>query len=156
MTFDEYHHGYSYGRGMMSLLGTPARLGLAQIAIAFILLVFALSRRFGRPIPLAESTRQRSEYLSSMSALLRKARATGLAKSELGHMFLRETAVTLGLPPSADPDAILEAANRRCPDKAPALRQLVIEAAEPPHDGMDEAHVLSLAARWHRMRKELK
>lgn len=154
MTFDEYHQGYGRAPGITSLLGLPARLGLAQMAMAFLLLVFAVSRRFGRPIPLRESARQRSEYISSMSSLLRRARAGKLVRLELGRKFREDAAVLLGLPPTAEDEAILEAAMRRRPEKSEALRELLTAASRLDAD-MDEGTLLALTGRWHDMRKEL-
>ncbi|MCE5200321.1 MAG: DUF4350 domain-containing protein [Armatimonadota bacterium] len=152
--FDEYHHGYGETKGIMSLIDTPARLGLVQIAIAFLLLVFASSRRFGKPIPLMEGTRQRGEYLSSMASLLRKAKATDLVRKELGRRFLADIATTVGLVPNASVDAIIEAVDRRHPDKVETLRTLC-NAAESYDQDNSEADILALARRWHKMRKEL-
>ena len=148
--FDEYHHGYGRSPGITSLIETPARLGLAQIGLAFILMAFAVSRRFGNPIPLREGERQRSEYLTSMSSLLRRAHAFRAVRSELERKFMEDAATALGLPSAAGRNDILEAAVRRRPDKADALRSLL---SGPPE--ADESALLALAARWHQMRKEL-
>jgi hypothetical protein len=155
ITFDEYHHGYNEGEGITSLLGAPARLGLAQLAMAFILLLFAVSRRFGQVLPLVEGERHRGEYLGSMSSLLRKAHATRMVHSELGHRFIHDIALILGLPPTATPDEIIAAATQRRPDKADALRRLIEAATGPLFNAYDESAMLALAKQWHRMRKEL-
>ncbi len=154
VTFDEYHHGYSEGEGIMSLIGSPAKLGLAQILVAFFLLLFAASRRFGRIIPLMEGTRQRGEYLSSMSSLLRKAQANGVVRKELGRRFLGDIALAMGLPPTSDAEIILSIAADKHPDKLAALRELCIEATSDD-DAIHETALLALAKRWHKMRKEL-
>jgi hypothetical protein len=108
-------------------------------------------------VPLNEGTRQRSEYLASMSSLLRKAQATGLVKRELGRHFLKDISHTLGLPPNADPQVIIQAAELRYPDKAAELRHL-IEAASAPQENEteSESYLLALARQWHRMRKEIR
>ena len=129
ITFDEYHHGYSSGEGIMSLLSKPAKLGLGLLGVAFLLLLFSVSRRFGRPIELKEGARQRGEYLSSMSSLLHRAKATDLVRKELGKKFLADAAAVLGLAPNAGLDQILQAATVRCPDKAAELEKLGNEAA---------------------------
>lgn len=154
VTFDEYHHGYGKKKGLLSLIGLPAKLGLIQIGMAFVLLIFAVSRRFGTPIQLKEGTRERSEYLSSMSSLLRRAHATSVVRTELGRRFLDDIAAVLSMPPRSDPDAIIQKAVMRYPDKAGALRELIDEAASAGESGSD-ANMLSLAIRWHHIRKEL-
>lgn len=156
ITFDEYHHGYGETEGITSLIGRPAKLGLAQVLFAFILLVFAASRRFGRPIPLQEGGRQRSEYLASMASLLRRARATRAVKVELERRFLEDVCQAMGLPPTAEPDLVLRAARRRRPDKADELRRLISMPSASPDEAFDELSLLALEAQRHKMRKELR
>ena len=143
ITFDEYHHGYCTGQGMGSLLSTPAWLGLGAIGIGFLLVVVNGSCRFGRAFPLVEAARQRGEYLSSMSALLRKANATDLVVFELGGRFLRDCAEALGVSPGSGVDAILEAASKRRPEKVAELRDLC--TAVTARQRYSEADVLVLA-----------
>ncbi|MCX6344807.1 MAG: hypothetical protein NT018_07010 [Armatimonadetes bacterium] len=154
VTFDEFHHGYGTEEGIMSLISVPAKLGLAALAFAFLLLLFATSRRFGRIVPLMEGTRQRGEYLGSMSALLRKAHATDIVREELGRRFINDVARSLGLSPNAGLAAIMEAASSRHPDKVSALNELCMAATEKGSKS-NEASVFALARKWHKMRKEL-
>ncbi len=154
VTFDEYHHGYGGQKGIMSLIDLPAKIGLGVIAVAFILLVFSASRRFGKPIPLLEEGRQRGEYLSSMSALLRRGRATELVRQELGQRFLSETAIAVGVAPESKVDTIILAAEKRYPDKVAVLRELC-EAAVSNAPVNDETAILTMARRWHKMKEEL-
>lgn len=151
--FDEYHHGYNEQGGILSLLGAPAKLGLGQLAVAFLLLILAVSRRFGRPVFLTEGARHRSEYLSSMSSLLRRAHAEELIRRELGGKFRRDAAAALGLPQNAAPEAIVEAAARQRPEHVEAVRELV--NATGARTELGEAGIMTLAKRWHKMRKEL-
>jgi hypothetical protein len=154
VTFDEFHHGYGSEKGIMSLLGAPAKLGLAVIGLAFLLLVFAASRRFGRPVPLMEGTRQRGEYLSSIASLLRKAHSTDLVRKELGQRFLGDVAQSVGVAPGSHVETILEAAQKRHPDKITELTELCNAAVSGI--GVDnEAAALAMAKRWHKMREDL-
>lgn len=155
ITFDEFHHGYGAQQGIMSLLDTPARLALAELALAFVILVFASSRRFGRVIPLREGVRQRGEYLGSMSALLKRARATDLVREELGRRFLADVAGTVGVSPHAGVGAIIDAATIRRPDKASEIQQLCTAAATADPTA-NEATLVALARKWQKMRKELR
>lgn len=155
ITFDEFHHGYGRAPGLMSLIGTSAKIGLAQILFGFILLVFAVSRRFGRPIPLREGTRERSEYLSSMASLLKRAHATGIVRQELERKFLEDIAVVLGLPPIAEPDIILSTAISKRPDISDELYKLLAHTSAAPDEALDETEILLTAAKWDKMRKEL-
>ncbi len=151
VTFDEYHNGYGRAPGITSLIGGPAKIGLMQLFMAFILLVLAVSRRFGRPVYLSEGARQRSEYLSSMSSLLRKAHAVKVVNTELERKFLQDVAGSLGLPVNADREAILEVCTRRRPDKASELRQLIFVS----DDRLDDNTLMALTIRRNHLRKEL-
>ncbi|MHB0997870.1 MAG: DUF4350 domain-containing protein [Armatimonadota bacterium] len=155
VTFDEFHHGYGRAPGLMSLIGTSARIGLAQILMAFLLLIFAVSRRFGRPVPLREGGRQRNEYLTSMASLLKRAHATNIVKQEIERKYLEDIALILGLPPVAEPDLILSAAIEKRPDMAQELHKLLGERSSSPDEAFDESVLLSLAVKWHKLRKEL-
>ncbi len=155
VTFDEFHHGYGTQEGIMSLIGFPAKLGLATLAFAFLLLVFATSRRFGQIVPLIKVTRQRGEYLGSMSALLKKAHATDIVLEELGRRFINDVAHSMGLSPNAGLVAIMQEASVRYPEKVNALSELC-QAATEKGSRANEASVFALARKWHKMRKELK
>jgi len=150
VTFSEYHHGYGRAPGIWSLFDTPTRLGIAQVGLAFLLLLFAVSRRFGAPVPLREGVRQRSEYLSSMASLLRRAHATDAARRELERKFREDITCALGLPSDADTSSIVEAAGRTHSDKAERLRLLLTDRS----GGASEGELLALANRWYQMRKE--
>ncbi|HUV05841.1 MAG TPA: hypothetical protein VMX94_12125 [Armatimonadota bacterium] len=151
VTFSEYHHGYGRAPGIWSLFDTPTRLGIAQVGLAFLLLLFAVSRRFGAPVPLREGVRQRSEYLSSMASLLRRAHATDAARRELERKFREDIACALGLPSDADASSIVEAAGRTHSDQAERLRRLLADTS----GGANEGELLALADRWYQMRKEI-
>lgn len=155
VTVDEYHHGYGQGKGMMSLISKPAKIGLGLLFAGFVILVFAVSRRFGRPIHLREASRQRGEYLSSMSSLIQRAQAIGLVRRELGGKFRREIAVALGCSPDSSDDAILAAAQLRCPDKVSDIADLLNAASAPAVRDESETGVFLLTRRWHKLRKEL-
>jgi len=134
----------------MSLIGTSARLGILQLGMAFVLMLFAVSRRFGKPIYLREGARYRSEYLSSMSSLLRKARALDVVRRELDRKFREDMCHWLGLAPDAGADAILSAAELRRPDRVAELGALL-----RGESAADEKSVLALQSRRDNLRKEL-
>ena len=155
VTFDEFHHGYGRAPGLMSLIGSFARIGLGQILFGFLLLIFAVSRRFGRPIPLREGNRQRNEYLSSMSSLLKNAHALSVVKQEIERKNLESIAVMLGLPPLAEPDLILAAAEKKHPDIAKELRELLTQRTSSPDEMYSESELLAYTSTLHKLRKEL-
>ena len=152
ITFDEFHQGYgSHSGGLLSLIGVPAKLGLLQLFAAFILLVFAGSRRFGRPVPLREGVRTRNEYLRSMSMLIRKARATSAVRVQLERHFLDEIARMIGLPPNADEANIEDAMKVRRPDKVEKFRKLLSAS----HASESESSLFALEIERSKFRKEL-
>ena len=76
--FDEYHHGFAENLAW-ALTPTWSRWALAQFLVAFGVLVYARSRRFGRVVPLLRESRERNEFLTTMTALLRQGEASRLA-----------------------------------------------------------------------------
>lgn len=150
ITFDEYHHGYGRRKGIMSLIDRWGRLGLLQLGVAFVLLILAVSRRFGRPIHLREGIRVRSEYLTSMSSLLRRANAVDAVRKSLDGKFISDVCRWLGLPPNSDIPVILEKARYQCPEKVADL-----EALLRSDSSTDEKSLLILQARRNQLRKEL-
>lgn len=114
--FDEYHHGYGAGMTVWTLMPSLAKLGTAKLALAFVLLLFTLAWRFGAPrLPAEERfTRSRAEYLTSMSAVLERARATHVVRDRLLVLLRRELGRRLGVSPHA-PLADFVEANRRRP-----------------------------------------
>lgn len=148
--FDEYHHGYGGREGIVSLIGPSARLGLLQLGMAFLLLLFAAGRRFGNPIYLREGARFRSEYLGSMSSLLRRAKALGVARDELDRKFAGDVCKLLGLPPDAGAQTISSAMESRRPDRVAELASLLHSDS-----AVDEKSLIALQARRNQLRKEL-
>jgi len=108
--FDEYHHGYGERRSLLSLLPPLARLGLLQLVVALMLLLFSVGRRFGAPVTVEEQKRVRGEYLSAMSILLRRAGAVDLAADRLKERFRRDLAAASRLPHNASEQELARAA----------------------------------------------
>ncbi len=155
--FDEYHHGFGKSRGVLSLLAPVARLGLAQLVIAWLLLTYAVSRRFGGRVPdEGRVRRSRSEYLSGMASLLGRARAVDLAVAQVRRRFLSDATRVLGLPRDAEEPALLAAAAARGVDPE-RLRSLLERADKITRDRdrtrQDEA--LAVARELCEVRSEL-
>lgn len=143
--FDEYHHGY----GQVSLwtfTPTPVKVALGQLALAVLLAMYALGRRFGAVVPLERGRRQRSEFLGTMTALLRKGQATRLALRTAYDAATQRLRMELGLPPDVEAAEIARAATRIRPEVGEklgaALRQCrgVLEGPET----LTEARALAL------------
>jgi hypothetical protein len=78
---DEYHHGYGRVSSVFEYLGNSfGAASLAQAALAALLFLALLGRRFGPPRPMLEPQRRSSmEYVRAMGELFHRARAPGLA-----------------------------------------------------------------------------
>jgi uncharacterized protein DUF4350 len=155
--FDEYHHGYGAERGVLSLLAPIARLGLAQLAVAWLLLLYTVSRRFGGRVPdEGRVRRSRSEYLGSMTSLLRRARAVDLAVSQVRRQFLNDAHRALGLPRDAEPSALLASAATRGVDPE-RLRSLLdrAERLTATRDRGQQDEALAVARELARVRRQL-
>lgn len=97
IVFDEFHHGYAAGGGALARLGTGARLSLVQLCVAALVLLLAARRRLGTPQEAVETARRSPvEYVQSLAALLRRAKAAPRVAAMLGKGFERDVAVRLG------------------------------------------------------------
>lgn len=156
LLFDEYHHGYGARETLWTIAPTPVKLGLIQLTVALLLLVFSLSRRLTAPVPLPGQERARAEYLTSMATLLQRAGATGAALGQAHEAFRAQACSRLGLPAGAGTAAIVAAVRPR--SRGLALRvKSALERAE-----LLEAHrrppvdlVLAAVQNLYTLRKEL-
>ena len=143
--FDEYHHGF--GEGVVwGLLPLPVKVMLAQLLLAFVVLAYARSRRFGRIIPLESGARERSEFLGTMTVLLRKGGATRLALRTAHDGARRRLRQQLGLPAEADGEEIARAAARVNPESREKLKTALerAQAALASTSELSEARAMTL------------
>jgi len=143
--FDEYHHGF--GEGVVwGLLPLPVKVMLAQLLLAFLVLAYARSRRFGRIIPLGSGPRERSEFLGTMTALLRKGGATRLALRTAHDGAVHRLRQQLGLPAEADGEEIARAAARVNPESRGKLKSALerAQAALTSTDEVPESRAMTL------------
>jgi hypothetical protein len=152
--FDEYHHDFGAGATVWSVAPVLTKLGIVQVAIAFLLLLLTLAWRFGAvQLPLEERfSRSRAEYLTSMADLLNRVHATHVVlqrqRSRLGRALGRR----FGLPVNAPLQQLVQA-NTAHPLVDPALlmrtcRELeLLEQAPRP----DEESMLHLARNVERL-----
>lgn len=90
-----------------------------------------------------------------MASLLKNAHTLSVVKQEIERKELEEIALILGLPPLAEPDLILEAAEKKHPDIAMELRALLSRKSSSPDEVYNESMLLSYASNLHKLRKEL-
>ena len=82
IAFDEYHQGRAIVRGGFTsyFAGTPVLPLAAQFVLLVLLVLWTNSRRFARPLPLAQLDRRSSlEFVASMAELQERSRAFDLA-----------------------------------------------------------------------------
>lgn len=82
VAFDEYHQGKGITQNEFAsyFAGTPVLAIGAQIILMILLVLWSRSKRFARPLPLAQVDRRSSlEFVASMSELQERSRAFDLA-----------------------------------------------------------------------------
>jgi len=116
--FDEYHNGYGEDRNLWTVLPFNVKAGIVQLIIAVLLIVYTLSRRINRPVPLFDRQRTRTEYLTSMTLLFRTANATKATLNQVGDRFLSIIRKAYCLPDDASAEAVEQAIARKSAVKA--------------------------------------
>ncbi len=82
VAFDEFHqgHGATHNAFVSYFAGTPVLAIFGQLILVTLLVLWTRSRRFARPLPLAEVDRRSSlEFVASMAELQQRAKAYDLA-----------------------------------------------------------------------------
>ncbi|PKQ21020.1 MAG: hypothetical protein CVT66_02010 [Actinobacteria bacterium HGW-Actinobacteria-6] len=97
--FDEYHHGFARGGGIIERLGAGGQSALLVFAIGVALLLAAYGRRLGPTIGVAETPVARtSAYIDSLAGLYRKAGARREALQALADGLTRALTRRYGSP----------------------------------------------------------
>lgn len=118
--FDEYHQGF--GESVVRrLTPLPVKLAGLQLLLGLLVVMYARSRRFGDPLPPAQAKRARSEFLGTMTLLLRRGAATRLSVRTAYRGATARLQQWLGLAPTATRPEIVEAARRLSPTAAASL-----------------------------------
>lgn len=99
---------------LVDLVGTPVRAGLAQLFVAFGLVVLWRARRLGRPIEEPQAVRiEGSELTRAVGRLLENNRRPDRAAALLRDRARRDLSGRLGLPLDATVDAVVTAVTAR-------------------------------------------
>ncbi|MBN1458777.1 MAG: DUF4350 domain-containing protein [Armatimonadetes bacterium] len=109
--FDEYHHGYAENVAW-AFMPRVVKLGLAQIVLGLLVVVFARSRRLGPVVPLERGGRQRSEFLGTMTTVLRKGHATRLAVRTACEATVEKLKLEVGAASDATDETLVRAVSR--------------------------------------------
>lgn len=134
IAFDEYHQGFGNDRNrfLQFFAGTPVVALFLQGALLVGLVLLSQSRRFARPIPVAEPDRlSKLEYVGAMADLQRRTKAFDLAIENIYGDFRRRVARLLGLDATtASPHEIAEAIHARSGLNAAEVAAIMHECEE--------------------------
>jgi Domain of unknown function (DUF4350) len=137
-------------RGLADLVAPRVKLALAQLAVAFLVLALWRARRLGRPVAEPQPVQlPGSELVVAVGSLLQRARGRAQAAGLLADDLRRDLAERLGLPPSAPPEQVADAAAARGLDRRRAL------AALQPAAPRDEAELVALSQSVDAIRREV-
>ncbi|NDD27661.1 MAG: DUF4350 domain-containing protein [Proteobacteria bacterium] len=121
--FDEYHHGEVDDVGLWSIMPGTVRLGAVIVGLAGLLLVWALSRRFGAPLADVALPHERTEYVDGMAMLLERASAVELVSQTLRGRFTRRMAHLLSVDLTTDLAVAAASRNARFGERVRVLLQ---------------------------------
>jgi len=128
-------------RSLTDLVAPRVKLALWQLVVAFAVLVLWRARRLGRPVTEPQPVQiPGSELVVAVGNLLQRAKGRGQAAGLLTDDLRRTLAERLGLPASAPPDQVADAAAAR--SSVPRERVLAALTAATPRD---EAELVALA-----------
>ncbi len=151
VAFDERVHGYTEDRSVWDAMPAPARLAFWVALAAVALALIEANVRFAPAIPVdPPDERDSSAYVTSMAALLRRARAARAAIDRFADDALRRARRRYGVAPSAGLETIAPRIERD--DVRGALAQIErLRGVERP----DERTLVRAAQLNSRLRKDL-
>jgi hypothetical protein len=139
------------GAGLGDLVAPRVRLALWQLVVAFGLLALWRARRLGRPVTEPQPVQiPGAELVVAVGNLLQRARGRGQAAGLLADDLRRSLAERLGLPASAPPDQVADAAAAR----TGIARERVLRALAPTTP-RDEAELVALSQAIDNVRREV-
>jgi len=138
-------------RSLTDLIAPRVDLALWQLVVAFGVLVLWRARRLGRPVTEPQPVQvPGAELVVAVGNLLQRAKGRGQAAGLLTDDLRRTLAERLGLPASAPPDQVADAAAAR--SSVPRERVLAALTAATPRD---EAELVALAHAIDAVRREV-
>lgn len=101
-------------RSLVDLVGTPVRAALAQLGVAFLVVVLWRARRLGRPVAEPQPVQIESAELTvAVGRMLARSRQPGRAAAILRDRARRDLSARLGLPLDAPADLVVDAITAR-------------------------------------------
>jgi Domain of unknown function (DUF4350) len=139
-------------RSLTDLIAPRVKLFGWQLVVAFVLLALWRARRLGRPVREPQPVQlEGSELVVAVGHLLQRARGRGQAAGLLSDDLRRLLAERLGLPASAPPEQVAEAAAARSGIPVERLRTALAPTTPP----RDEAELVALAYAVDAVRREV-
>lgn len=159
--FDEFHHGY---RSQINPLvnyvrGTPVPWLLLQGVLLSMLIVYSVSKRFARPLPMFQMDRHSPlEFVDSMANLQQAARARDLALENIYPRFKTTLCRHLGLSSRANTEDIIAGLRRRnLPIDEIEVRQTLSDAEVTlAGEKIDDAQLVKLVSKMRHILAQLK
>lgn len=131
-------------RGLADLVGTPVRAALAQLLVAFVVVVTWRSRRLGRPVEEPQPVRiEGSELTRAVGRLLQGNRRPDRAAAILRDRARRDLSGPLGLPLDADVEAVVATVAARTTLAEPEIRRAVAGPVRTDDDLVETARSLA-------------
>ena len=142
--FDEYHHGFSDPRTIVSYLRERGfMLAFLQACIVFVLFAWRARTRLGTTRNLnREVERGSAEYVRAFSLIYRRARLHASVIRATYALFKEEVGLWAGLGRDAEPERIAEALEGRDPKAAARFKTISMRAKVGGYGGTD-AQVLA-------------
>jgi len=143
--WDEYYHGERLGlTGYLS--GTPAPWMLLQAGVIYLFLLLAFGRRTGPArMPTVESRLSPLEFVETLGALYKNARATSGAVETVWQRFRYLVCTRLGLSPTAPIRELFDAARERLGWHEPGLFETLQRAERGARDpGINDQEALQI------------
>jgi hypothetical protein len=95
--FDEFHHGFSTGRNIFTLLNMPVKLSLIQLFVITLLFLVAKEKNYSAPqMEDGEEERKSMEYIRSIAQLLQRSNSGSFCLGLLYKNFRRDLAMRTG------------------------------------------------------------
>ena len=131
-------------RGLVDLVGTPVRAALAQLVVAFAVVVAWRARRLGRPLEEPQPVRiEGSELTRAVGRLLAGNRRPDRAAAILRDRARRDLSGPLGLPLDADVETVVATVAARTTLSEAEIRRAVAGPVRTDVDLVDTARALT-------------